>query len=207
MVSLWPGYIPQGTYERACYDSLIKDIYVSDVEAGLTFTRDNLCSVFEFKDSSRNAVEFLWNFDHPQSGSANEVSGPEASHDYLIDTGFFNVCLTVRNVHGCEDTACQLVEARYYEFATLYNVFTPNGDLFNDDFGMEMINPELYSLRIYNRWGELVFMSEDPRLRWNGQLFNTGEPLPDGDYFYVFRYSFKCTNDLHESQGMVMLIR
>jgi gliding motility-associated-like protein len=100
-----------------------------------------------------------------------------------------------------------LVEARYYEFATLYNVFTPNGDLFNDDFGMEMINPELYSLRIYNRWGELVFMSEDPRLRWNGQLFNTGEPLPDGDYFYVFRYSFKCTNDLHESQGMVMLIR
>jgi gliding motility-associated-like protein len=43
-------------------------------------------------------------------------------------------------------------------------------------------------MQIYNRWGEVVFQSDDPAEGWNGRKYNTGEILPEGIYLYVVRY-------------------
>ena len=67
----------------------------------------------------------------------------------------------------------------------LPNVFTPNGDGRND-----LLEPrvrcfvERVDLKIYNRWGQLVFETENPSIEWNGQNL-TGEDLPAGTYYYV----------------------
>jgi gliding motility-associated-like protein len=70
----------------------------------------------------------------------------------------------------------------YYE---LPNVFTPDGNGLND-----LYEPFPYryvkdiDLKIFNRWGQVVFETTDPDIRWNGQSMNGGTDLPDGVYYY-----------------------
>jgi gliding motility-associated-like protein len=69
---------------------------------------------------------------------------------------------------------------------TLPNVFSPNGDGFNDvfrPFPYRFI--EKIDLRIFNRWGLEVFTTEDPEIKWNGKSKNNESLLTDGVYFYV----------------------
>lgn len=69
---------------------------------------------------------------------------------------------------------------------TLPNVFSPNGDGQNDLF-----EPFPYryidsiELIVFNRYGVKVFETTDPDIKWNGSDENTGEPCPDGVYYFV----------------------
>ena len=66
------------------------------------------------------------------------------------------------------------------------NVFTPNGDGRNDFF--RIINLDDYqkpSVKVMNRWGQVVYESEQYENDWDGKHMNTGDPLPEGVYFYI----------------------
>jgi gliding motility-associated-like protein len=69
---------------------------------------------------------------------------------------------------------------------TLPNVFTPNNDGRNDTFrpfpGWRFV--ERIDLQVFNRWGNLVFSTQDPFINWNGKT-NEGEDVAEGSYFYV----------------------
>jgi gliding motility-associated-like protein len=66
------------------------------------------------------------------------------------------------------------------------NIFTPNNDGKND-----LLNPFPYrfinaiEIKIYNRWGGLVYTTTNLDINWDGTEQQTGSPLPDGVYFYV----------------------
>ncbi len=68
----------------------------------------------------------------------------------------------------------------------LPNSFTPNGDEHNDMYtpfpGWRFI--DRVDMQIFNRWGNLVFATTDPAIRWNGTT-SGGKDLPEGTYFYV----------------------
>lgn len=72
------------------------------------------------------------------------------------------------------------------DFYRLPNVFTPNGDGSND-----MLNPfpydfvERVDMKIFNRWGTLVYKTEDPDINWDGKNISTKNDCSDGVYFYV----------------------
>ena len=71
----------------------------------------------------------------------------------------------------------------YYK---LPNIFTPNGDGMNDVFKpapYKFVNK--VNMRIFNRWGNLVFQTEDPDINWDGTYLDTGKKLTDGYYFYL----------------------
>jgi len=92
----------------------------------------------------------------------------------------------------------------------LPNVFTPNGDGTNDTF--RPLNPfrgvERIDLQVFNRWGQLIFDTEDPAIRWNGDHRDTGEQVPDGVYFYscdVFFLSLQGT-DMINLRGPVHIL-
>lgn len=72
-------------------------------------------------------------------------------------------------------------------FYELPNVFTPSGDGINDLY--HPILPykfvESIDLKVYNRWGNLVFETTDPMINWDGTYLNSGKQLSDGVYFYV----------------------
>jgi gliding motility-associated-like protein len=65
------------------------------------------------------------------------------------------------------------------------NVFTPNGDGSNDEFRVVYRSIREYDIRIYNRWGHLVYKSNDPAKGWDGTIH--GRPAAESAYFYVIR--------------------
>lgn len=68
----------------------------------------------------------------------------------------------------------------------LPNVFTPGGDGFNDFFvPFPYKYVESIDLKIYNRWGNLVFQTTNPDIQWDGTDITTGEKVVSGTYFYV----------------------
>jgi gliding motility-associated-like protein len=69
---------------------------------------------------------------------------------------------------------------------SLPNVFSPNGDGFNDAFRpFPYAFIESVQFTVFNRWGIQVFETDQPELLWNGKVNNTGELVPDGVYFYI----------------------
>ena len=82
------------------------------------------------------------------------------------------------------------------------NVFTPNNDNGNDAFQIGGIQGYPNSrLGVYNRWGQLVYENTNYQNTWNGQD-DTGQPLPDGTYYYVFERT-----DGEKFTGNVALLR
>lgn len=67
------------------------------------------------------------------------------------------------------------------------NAFTPNGDGLNDYFMAEGKNIDSFRMKIYNKWGEMIFESENIYQGWNGQYEN--RPCPQGTYIYTIQYT------------------
>jgi gliding motility-associated-like protein len=72
----------------------------------------------------------------------------------------------------------------------LPNIFTPNADGINDEFRpfpYKFI--ESIEMKIYNRWGGLVFSTTDPEVLWNGTNQQSKQPCTDGVYYYICDYT------------------
>jgi gliding motility-associated-like protein len=85
------------------------------------------------------------------------------------------------------------------------NVFTPNGDDVNEAFQIELDGGEDPLMRIYNRWGRLIYETKDVQNGWNGQVagFNASE----GTYFYVVQVTEAINNELRTFKGTMSLLR
>lgn len=106
---------------------------------------------------------------------------------------------------GVVDSRVCVDQCEYYR---LPNVFTPNGDGNNDLF-----HPYPYQfvdhveMTVTNRWGKVVFTSNDPDLNWDGTDQDTGKQLPDGVYHYrciVWEYRLTGLED-RELQGYITI--
>ena len=89
----------------------------------------------------------------------------------------------VRDEFGCEGSDTLVLREQCPTALYVPNVFTPNDDGFNDEFrayGHDIIS---YQLRIYNRWGGLLFESNQVDEHWDG--YYDGEPLSSGVYTWV----------------------
>lgn len=88
------------------------------------------------------------------------------------------------------------------------NVFTPNNDGRNDFFkvNVENINDcfDKFTIKIYNRWGQLVFDDNDFGYKWDGRDKH-GKVMPDGVYFYMIDGNFR--SESFDYQGYVQIIR
>jgi gliding motility-associated-like protein len=88
----------------------------------------------------------------------------------------------------------------YSGIEELPNVFTPNGDGFNDVFETGRGHCPPYKLIIYNRWGAKVFETEKNEEYWNGKTRN-GLDAAEGTYYYVLQTGAKSFS------GTVTLLR
>jgi len=85
------------------------------------------------------------------------------------------------------------------------NVFTPNGDHHNDLFEVIAENSEVFNLKIYNRWGKLLFESDDPLVQWDGAI--GGASADAGVYFYICRFKSSCNQKVIDQEGFFHLLR
>lgn len=94
----------------------------------------------------------------------------------------------------------------------LPNVFTPNGDGFNDVFVPKRITPELIThveMHIFNRWGRFVYNTEDIFINWDGRVAGSGQPCSPGTYFYVCDIEMQTPEGpvSKRLQGSIMIVR
>lgn len=139
--------------------------------AASTYTPDIPNDPVQFTNQSTGANTYNWFFG---DGGSSAVTNPV--HNYST-VGFYTVTLVAINQFNCRDTASK--EIKVISDIQFPNVFTPNpnggnggsysqGDYSNDVFFPYTAGVVEYDLMIFNRWGELIFRSNDINLGWDG---------------------------------------
>ncbi len=125
-------------------------------------------------DTLPGGLEFNWN---------EPLISNEDSILFIPDSeGSYEVALTVADSNGCEKTINSVFVVLPIRI-DIPNVFTPNSDEYNQTFGPVIAGDgvELLSLKIWNRWGELVHRSTGAT-GWDGR--HSGEPAAADTYIY-----------------------
>jgi len=129
-----------------------------------------------FQNNSLNQSTFEWSF----GDFTKETSVSSPIHNYP-DTGHFPVRLIVKNSIGCADTAYQMLRVK-----DIFRVFIPdaismNHDLINDSLIVLGRGILTYNLKIFNRWGEMLYNGYMGDAPFNGRD-SKGTPLMKGTY-------------------------
>jgi gliding motility-associated-like protein len=92
----------------------------------------------------------------------------------------------------------------------LPNVFTPNNDNKND-FLRPVLNRNVQDIKmtIYNRWGMIVFETEDSEIYWDGKDYKSNEDVSEGVYFYTIKLNLIRLNgnESEASAGYIYVFR
>lgn len=152
----------------------------------------------QFTDASIGASTIQWQFGDSTTGS---TSNP--NHTYA-ETGDFTVTQIVSNVFGCTDTA--IIELSLTGEFTIYipNTFTPGADGINSTFGAIGVGIASYHMLVFDRWGMLIFESNDYYNQWDGTL--KGNKVQTDTYVYVIDVLDYLGGE-HNFIGHVNLIR
>ncbi len=194
---------PLGCYTERYYNQLIRveQSPIADFEA----TPDKLSSfdpVVTLNDLSTFSNSRQWTFNDKDKSVLGFLQ-------YTFrDTGIQKIQLVAISLNGCSDTLVKYIDVEPRVTYFLPNAFTPNGDSKNDvftgvgyTFGMEQ-----FELSVWDRWGSMIFQTNNPLEGWNGRFENSGENAPNG--VYVFRLSYRTPRkELVENKGFVTLIR
>ncbi len=125
-----------------------------------------------------------------------------------IATPHVTTAYTLHAVSGdCESTSSTVVVPECGQLK-VPNIFTPNGDSFNDVFRPDGKGVADYSLKIFDRWGNLVFESTQYNNGWNGKINN--EPAATGTYYFLLMAKDALGNSLvgdEVMKGEITLIR
>ena len=109
------------------------------------------------------------------------------------------------NSFGCADSITRLVSVTSPINAFFPNSFSPEGNGLNETFGPEGLGPvKKYELKLYNRWGQLIFEDKAGDKRWDGKYMNV--PCMEGVYAYSIYIVF-LGGDSVTGNGMVTLLR
>lgn len=145
-----------------------------DIEPNIV---DILEPMVMIEDLSTGAVLHYYNFG---DGGSSDQSDPT----YIFQgAGVFNVSQTVINEYGCTAVAQGEVGVN----GTLFyapNSFSPNNDGINDVWQPVTTGTAAYHCIVYNRWGEVIFETEDPKAVWQGEVKGGNHFASDGVYLY-----------------------
>ncbi|MEM9824734.1 MAG: PKD domain-containing protein, partial [Bacteroidota bacterium] len=193
------GCFTTDTFENLIFiDSLPVADFVFDPKENVS----NFFPEVNFLDLSRRAVAWDWKF-----GAFDSTIIQHPSYIFP-DTGLQAVELVVTSVWGCVDTIVKVVDVIPKVTYHLPNAFTPNNDDVNDFFQAAGFFRGItnYSMQIWNRWGNLVFETNNPNVGWNGRKDNVGRMSPSG--VYVCRVTYiGPRGHLREYKGFATLIR
>ncbi|HRG54055.1 MAG TPA: PKD domain-containing protein, partial [Bacteroidia bacterium] len=147
-----------------------------------------------------------WNYHFGDGDSVSPItSSPVHLYPDKASTSYL-ATLTVRNADGCVNYVEHLVEIGPEFTFYIPNAFTPDGDGVNDFFFGKGIGIVKYDFVIFDRWGNLIFHSENLEDQWNGKA-NNGDEIAQQD---VFVWKVKLTDVFgkkHSYMGHVTLVK
>ncbi len=188
-----PGIYTASVVVTSPYDCFSTDTFVDQITvrpspvANFNYQPSKLSNLeneAQFYDlSDTSVVQWNWLFgDNGRSFQQNP------KYTFQQDTGLVPVTLRVTNQYGCSDTLVRILDIVPTLRLYLPNVFAPQSDNGNgnDRFGLLGIIPgyEDFNMKIWSRWGELLFESNRPEDQWNGRKSGSGKVYPPGVYIY-----------------------
>jgi len=127
---------------------------------------------------ANGGINFLWEpallLNNPNI--YNPIASPLETTTFIVN---------IQDYQGCENSDTVIVTVVEGEL-WLPDAFTPNGDGKNDVFYVRGLSHSSanFKFRIYNEWGSLIFISENPDDGWDGTTINEKRPMPIGAYVY-----------------------
>jgi gliding motility-associated-like protein len=109
----------------------------------------------------------------------------------------------IPSIKGCDSTIITSLTIRACRHIYVPNVFSPNGDNLNDIFKADGIDILNFEMRIYDRWGEMIFISKDIDQGWNG-IFK-GSELNPGVYIYLIKGQYTNGNSFSLDGDLTLL--
>lgn len=158
-----------------------------------------------FNNNSTGASSYSWDFG---DGGTSTLSDP--NHQFSNINSNLQVTLTSYSSFGCSSTFTSVIP--YKDPAIFYvpNTFTPDGDEFNQSWGPVFtrgFDPFNFNLYVYDRWGELVWESNDASKKWDGTYGKSGKKASQGVYIWRINYKPIETDDKITISGHLNLLK
>ena len=171
-----PGIYTATTTLQGCTvtDQIAIDfLYIPELDLGPDIVACEIQSLV-LADINGAQGSYLWN------------DGSTENHIVADTAGLYTVQLT--NICGTTMDTIELIEEGCNCLVYIPNSFTPDLDEHNRLFGVEYdCTFSEFQLRIFDRWGEMIWESKDPEAQWDGTYQN--RMAPDGVYIYQLKYS------------------
>lgn len=163
---------------------------------------DLLNNTIVLLDQSSEGSQGIWTIG--DSDSMDYEAGMSIEYSF-IDTGNFPISLYINDDHGCSDSFTQNVCVNIFSQINAPTAFSPNFDGVNDVFSLKTIGTANETFMIFNRWGNLLYQSNDAEnLGWNG--FYNNEVMPIAEYVWELQYFNQATQTQEVLLGSVSLI-
>ena len=165
---------------------------------------DVLEPLIEVTDQSIGATTITYAFD---DGTIKNT--PNFNHTFTtINAKTVAIMQIALNTNGCRDSIVKLVDIKPAFTIYFPNAFTPNSDGTNDGFMASGIGIKEFNLQIFDRWGALIFESDDMNKAWDGSINGKGDYENAKQDVYVWKATVKdVLLKTHDLIGHVSLVK
>ncbi len=197
---------------NGCSSTVIKKDYirvfpVPDANFEVPVSTSIVNPTVHFINTSVRATSWDWDFGDSLSSPVNNVSTIYSPDHIYSEIGEYCVRLIAKNYGGCSDTTIRCIKIDPKFVLYIPNAFTPNGDDDNDVFFAKGEYITEFEMRIFDRWGMMVFYSDSIDRGWNGKINNTSAELCPNDV-YVYQIRIKDNlNKGHKYVGKVTMLK
>ena len=189
-----------------CNDTSAQSIVFNNQLTALFTGPDILCpeDLAVFKDTSIGNI-ISWQWDFANGATANSKIAPPQGYPATNSPRVYTIELIVGN-GICFDTAQLDMTVVKSCYIAVPNIFTPNGDNLNDNlYPLNAYKADNLEFKVYNRYGQLVFKTNNWQVKWDGTLNGTQQPT--GTYAWYLKYINRDTGKNIFLKGTTVLIR
>ena len=153
----------------------------------------SLCGFFQYiLDAQNPGMQYSW----LPNGETTQTIIAQKQTTYKV---------TITSNDGCTGKGQITINGNCISQFWFPNSFTPNTDQLNETFKPTLINFENYEMRIFNRWGELLFETTDIEKGWDGTF--KGKLCQSGVYYYVSNFISTENNSKQLVKGTITLLK
>jgi gliding motility-associated-like protein/uncharacterized repeat protein (TIGR01451 family) len=192
-----------GCTNNVTYNDFICVLETPDAEIGLSPNYVGIASPdVEITNLTTGGDTYSWSFG--DTVVYNYFQPGIVTYPTYVSDQYY-VSLIAYNDNGCVDSTFRIINFDNSLVIYVPNVFTPDGDEFNNVFKPIFAAPVAsYNLKIYNRWGEILFESNDTEVGWDGTY--NGALVQDGAYTWdILVTTFETRT--YRKQGTVNVLR
>ncbi|WP_430405267.1 PKD domain-containing protein [Fluviicola sp.] len=156
-------------------------------------------------NSSTDVVGYSWSI---PGATPNQSFFEDVSVDFPEGVvGNYNVTLIVTNANGCIDSVTKIAQVVSDVILYAPNTFTPDGDEFNQTWFLHIDGIDIFqfNLKVFNRWGEVVWESNDPKGSWDGTY--QGKIVPYGGYTWTLETRELTSDKKYTFNGHINVLR